>query len=230
MKTMKTIFSMLVTCLMFSACSSAPRSKWTDKNMRICIDPDSVSPEHYVQIQTALVETGKFTVVDRASGMSAVKKEQERLQRNEVDRYEDKEKWAHWGKMYGVGSIVVAHAQCRRTGSFWNPRSQYLNCKQFLSMVDANTGEVFLAVDGENDGPSFQDREYQVPDWKDVVEKLVKNYPEQFRSEQYAGPARIYQEVSEEHAKRQKEEVNRNTASHETYRNKDEPQTEGSGQ
>jgi len=190
-----------------AGCSSIPKTKWTDKSLRVMLDPDSISEENYVQIQSALVQSSKFTVVDRAAGMRAAEKEQERLHRTESDRFADKDKWAHWGKLYGVASIIVGHAQCRKTGSFWNPGASNLECKQFLSMVDTNTGEVFLAVDGENDGPASVDREYLAPDWNDVVQKLVDHYPKTFITEGYAPSVLTYQEVSEEHAQRQKEEV-----------------------
>ena len=189
------------------ACSTTPvpKTKWTDKNMRLLIDPDSVPEEHYVQIQNALVRSGKFTVVDRAQGMRAVQKEQERLHRNESDRFADREKWSHWGKMYGVGTIVIGHVNCMKEGYVWDPRKTKLNCRQYLSMVDSNTGEVFLAVEGENDGPASADTAYIVPDWNETVDKLIEAYPKHFRSEGYAGPALQYQDVSEEHAKRQRE-------------------------
>ncbi len=211
--TIKSTLAILILLATAVGCSSAPRSKWTDKNMRVFLDPDSISEEHFVQIQSALVRSGKFTVVDRAVAMQAIKKEQERLHRNESDRFEDKEKWAHWGKLYGVGSIVVGHAQCQPKGSFWNPGSSMIYCKQHLAMVDSNTGEIFLAVEGENDGPSSKDANYIVPDWNEVVDKLVEAYPKSFEQKNYAGPARVYLQVSEEHAKRQKEELNRLPAS-----------------
>ena len=206
----------MIWCLVLGGlvgCASTPRSKWTDKDMRVMIDPDSVSPEHYVQIQNALVRLGKFTVVDRDAGMRALKKEQEREHRNETDRFENKEKWSMWGKMYGVGSIVVAHAQCYQTGSFWNPGKVKLQCRQMLSMVDSNTGEVFVAVEGENDGPVSADRSYIAPDWNDTVEKLVDAYPKDWERKSYAGPAQVYQQVAEEHAVRQMENNTRTPAS-----------------
>jgi hypothetical protein len=187
------------------ATAPTPKTKWTDKNMRVMIDPDSIDESHYVQIQTALVRTGKFTVVDRGAAMRAAKKEQERLHQTEGDRFEDREKWAHWGKMFGVGSIIVAHVQCVKEGHWFDPKRSKLFCKQNLSMVDANTGEVLLAVSGENDGPSSADTNYMVPDWKEVTTQMVEEYPKFFVAQDYAGPAAQYQKVSEEHGKRQKE-------------------------
>jgi len=203
---MKTLI-LIISLLALVGCASAPvpKTKWTDKNMRVMIDPDSIDAEHYVQIQTALVRSAKFTVVDRGTALRAAQKEQERLHRNEADRFEDKEKWAHWGKLYGVGSIIVAHAQCVKEGVWYNPNLTRMFCKQFLSMVDANTGEVLLAVEGENDSQASADRNYLVPEWKEIVAKLVDEYPKFFKTEDYTGPALQYQQVSDEHAKRQKQ-------------------------
>ena len=198
-------FSAIMTLTV--GCASAPkeRTKWTDKGMRVMIDPDSVSEEDYVQIQKSLVQSGKFTVVDRARGMNALKKEQERTQRTEEDRYADKEKWSHWGKMYGVGSIIVGHSQCHRENSLLNRQKIYLKCKQFLSMVDSNTGEVFVAVEGENEGLATYDLSYMSPDWNDVTDKMVESYPKEYHSKGYSEEVLVYQDISKEHAQRQRE-------------------------
>jgi hypothetical protein len=171
------------------------------------IDPDSIDEENYIQIQHSLVNSDKFTVVDRTRGMKALKKEQEITQRADADRYADKEKWSHWGKMYGVGSIIVAHIQCRKEPSFLNRTRLYLDCKQFLSMVDSNTGEVFLAVDGHNEGTPSYDLGYMQPDWNETVAKMVEAYPKNYRTENYSKEVLTYQELSQEHAQRQKELV-----------------------
>lgn len=195
--------------ILFTACSSAPvaRTKWTDKSMRVMIDPDSINEENYVQIQQALVRSGKFTVVDRARGMNAVKKEQELTHRKEEDRFADKEKWSHWGKMYGVGSIIVAHVECTKDSTAFNRTKLYLNCHQFLSMVDSNTGEVFVAVDGRNEGPASYDLAYMTPDWNEVTDKMVEAYPKAFKPEGYGKEIVTYQDVSGEHGQRQRELV-----------------------
>lgn len=188
-------------------CASAPkeRTKWTDKGMRVMIDPDSVSEEDYVQIQKSLVQSRKFTVVDRARGMKAMKAEQERTQRIEEDRYADKEKWSHWGKMYGVGSIIVGHTQCHREHSTFNRQKIFLVCKQFLSMVDSNTGEVFVAVEGDSEGQASYDLSYMTPNWNDTTEKMVEAYPKEYFTKSYSEEVLTYQDISKEHAQRQRE-------------------------
>lgn len=192
--------TLVIMALVMTGCSSIPKTKWTDKNMRVMIDPDSIDEENYVQIQHSLVKSNKFTVVDRTRGMAALKKEQERLHKTEEDRYADKDKWAHWGKMYGVGTIIVAHTQCQRNHDMFNRTKIYLECRQFLSMVDSNTGEIFLAVDGSNSGPSSYDLSHMAPDWDEVVASMVESYPKEFRNENYAKTITDYQDVSKENA------------------------------
>ena len=145
-------------------------------------------------------------MIDRAQGMQAVIKEQERLHRNQTDRFEDKEKWAHWGKLYGVGAIVVAHAQCYKNKTWWNNTQSRNYCQQFLSLVDANTGEVIVAVEGANDAPDTIEAQFQVaPDWDEVTQKFVESYPKEYVPRSYAESLQNYQGLSAEEAQRQKE-------------------------
>ncbi|MDD4976820.1 MAG: hypothetical protein PHY93_20865 [Bacteriovorax sp.] len=109
--------------------------------------------------------------------------------------------------MYGVGSIIVGHVQCKKESSTFNRTKLYLDCKQFLSMVDSNTGEVFVAVEGRNEGPASYDLSYMVPDWNDTVDKMVDAYPKNYHTENYSKEVTTYQEVSAEHAQRQRELV-----------------------
>lgn len=205
---MKYIFLSLV--LVFVGCSSEQkRTRFTDKNMRVMIDPDSISIENYVRIQKALVETGAFAVIDRSKGMNAIKKEQERLHRNEVDRFADREKWAQWGRLYGVGAIVVAHDQCYNKQSFWNPQHVVRQCDQFLSLMDANTGEVIVAVEGNGEAPAVVEGGVpMVPSWDEITNKLVEAYPKTFEFKPYTKSIVEYQDLSEEAAKRQRELAN----------------------
>lgn len=197
---MKNVILTTLLALLMTACASTPRTKWTDKTMRVMIDPDSIAAEHHVLIQRALVESGKWFVVDRSKGFKAIKTEQERLHRTEEDRYADKEKWAHWGKLYGVGGIVVASAQCRKEQGMilggW-----YQVCRQFLSIVDSNTGEVITAIENkaESDEVDFY------PQWDDAVAKLNNAYPENFKPTQPSKQIEFYKELSAEEAQRQRE-------------------------
>lgn len=201
----------VIVAITLSGCASPPiRTKWADKNMRVMIDPDSLSADDYIAVQTALVKEGRFMVVDRSSGYKAIKAEQERLHRVEADRYEDKEKWAHWGKMYGVGAIVVGHSQCVRTTKLFSFNPNVYQCKQFLSLVDANSGEVISAVEGLAENPvqgnNFGSESFSKSmDWSRTVADFVDAYPKDYKPQYYSEGVLKYQELSKEEAQRQKE-------------------------
>lgn len=197
--------------VMLIGCSSNPiRTKWADKSMRILVDPDSISTDDYISISTALVKEGRFMVIDRNLAFKAIKNEQERIHRNESDRFSDKEKWAHYGKLFSVGAIVVAHSQCARTQTFFS-MSLYVNqCKQYLSLVDSNTGEIITAVDNEVETPApgnnAGSESFSVAtDWTKAVEKFVDAYPKNYKPQYYSPGVVKYQEESKEEAQRQRE-------------------------
>lgn len=193
--------SLIILGLILAGCAT-PRTKWTDKTMRVMIDPDSIEAEHHVLIQRALVESGKFFVVDRSKGFKAIKSEQERTQRTEEDRYADKQKWSHWGKLYGVGGIVVASAQCKKEqGMIFG--GWYKICRQFLSIMDTNTGEVITAIEhrAESDEVDFY------PPWDEAVAKLNNAYPANFKPSQPSKQIEFYEDLSAEEAQRQREQV-----------------------
>lgn len=186
--------------LLVAGCASQKRTKWTDKTMRVMIDPDSISAEHYVKISSALVRSGKFVVVDRSAGFNAIKREQERTHRHDVDRFADREKYAHWGKLYGVGGVVVAHADCHhREGTF---TGRYKLCKQYVAIMDTNTAEVIAVAEGESDGDAGDDT---VP-WDDVVADLEVAYPKYFEKDRTEAKLEEYKQLSKEEALRTKEE------------------------
>jgi len=203
----KNLLTLSLAALFLSACSSTvKRTKFSDKNMRVMIDPASVSVEHHVRIQSALVRSEKWAVVDRASGLEAIKKEQDLLHRSALDRYEDKEKWAQWGKLYGVGAVVVGHASCYKGKNFWQINRR--TCNQFLNLVDANTGEVIVAVENRASAPV-----HEIPDWHEIVEKLNDAYPSAFKHFEKHEKLSTYESESKEHAVRQKETaISRGTA------------------
>lgn len=207
MKKFASLTVLIAIGFLLGCSTSEKRTKWTDKNMRLMIDPDSIGAGDYVSVQTAFVKQGSFTIVDRSSGFKAIKSEQERTHRNEEDRYAAKERWSQWGKLYGVGAIVVGHSQCYRAKPWFSQYSTVNRCKQFLSLVDSNTGEVIVAVDGEIDSPATVDGGSfsTPPDWTETVEKLIEIYPKDFKPQYYSDKLENYRAVSEEEAKRQRE-------------------------
>lgn len=198
---LKIFISLLTIGLVLQSCSTTEkRTRFSDKNMRIMIDPASISPENYARIQTALVQQQMWVVLDRAAGLEAIKKEQQELHRTSIDRYEDKEKYAHWGRLYGVGAVVVAHAQCFQKKGFWTSTVNTY-CDQFINLIDANTGEVIVAVEG---GEYAEDSSV-APDWKEIVSKLANIYPTHFDRVPASERMEIYKKESEERARQQKE-------------------------
>lgn len=200
---------MIVLIVLSMAASSiltgcaTPRTKWTDKTMRIFIDPHSINADDYVRIQQALVASGKWVVVDRAFAFRAIKAELQRTHRTEADMYMDKEKYAIWGRLFGVGGVIVAHTQCQIKHGFF--AGKYGHCQQFLSIVDTNTGEVIATAEGDNDSPSY---EYEIaPSWEDVVADLNSAYPSHFEKNKDTEILEDYKKLSEEEAIRQKEHV-----------------------
>ena len=194
--------------LILSGCStSEKRTKWTDKNMRVLIDADSLSSSDYVAVQTALIKNGTFTVVDRSAAFKAIKSEQERTIRTEQDRYADKEKWSQWGKLYGVGAIVVGHKQCYKAKPVFSRYEVVDRCKQFLSIVDSNTGEVLAVSEAESDAPAYVEYgSFQKPlDWTEPVEQLVDAYPRDFRPHYYSEGLERYREESAMEAQKQRD-------------------------
>lgn len=177
---MKTLMMLLLAVSMVG-CATA-RTKYTDPVMRVMIDPDSIDQMNYVRVQKALVESGKWRVVDRGAAYSAIKKEQERQYQDESERFANREKWAHWGKMYGVGGVIAAQTQCEIKKGFWN--DPILSCFQYLAVVDATTGEVITAVDGiAEDGKHFYGETKVAPSWDETVEKLNKSFPTHFKTQ-----------------------------------------------
>lgn len=142
---------MLKTCissasmLLLVSCSSLPeKTIWNEVAMRVMVDPDSVPESQYVVLIGSLMQSGRWSVVDRARGWEAVKQEQERTHVSEPERYDNRYKWAMWGKMYGVGGVIIANAQCEEKRT-WFLNKAYLICEQVLFLVDASTGEVIAS-------------------------------------------------------------------------------------
>lgn len=194
-------YTLMILILVIASGCATPRTKWSDKNMRVMIDPDAIDDDNYLEVFKAVTETEKFTVVDRQAGFKAIKKEQERLHQEDPDRYANKEKWAHWGKLYGVGAVIVPQTRCTLDRSTFNQFKRYNNCKQYLWLVDANTGEVVVIASGENEGRSTFDLPAPAPTWEDTVEKLISKYPKYFDTKEYHEKIIQYQEESEKLAK-----------------------------
>lgn len=208
---MRILFLTLLSVSLFGCSSAVKRTKYSDKTLRVIISPDSIDSNNHVAIQQALVETGKVFVVDRSMGFEAINQEQQRQHLTMSDRFENREKYAQWGKMYGAGGVVTAHVQCVPNGtgnvlqaafhlatlaSFW---SQY-KCTQYLEILDTNTTEIVASVKREIKADNVQDLS-----WADIAEDLVDSYPEVFINTANHRILEKYKDVSAEEDQRFKE-------------------------
>lgn len=184
----------ILSVFLVSCSSNVKRTKKTDKTMRVMIDPVSASG-HYINVQTALVSSGAFVVVDRSNGFRALTQEQDRAYKHQSDRFSNNQKFAHYGKLYGVGAVVVAKAQCRYVQSLWR-NTPVQKCKLFLNLVDANTGEVVVGIRDEAVAERLAN-----PDWENAVDKLISVYPEYFTKEKLDERLQRYMDESEENYK-----------------------------
>jgi len=175
------------------------RSLETDPQLRVALD-SRIDVQHYVQIRRALVETGKFEVVDRQAGFGAVMAEQDR-QDSPEERFGDEERWAPMGSLYGAGAIVTATAICKQQQDFWGHYERF--CRQEIALVDARTGKVLVAVRGQNSEPWTAD--YTAPDWDEVVQKLAAEYPKYYQARVIKRPLDQYMAQSAERARRSRE-------------------------
>lgn len=189
---MKIIFILSILLVLTSCSTQRQRTKFSDKGMRVMINPEGLAREDYMNISTNLVMADVWTVVDRSSGIRAIKREQEETHKQNYDRYDNKEKFAHWGKLYGVGSVVVAQSECRNRPNPWRVNETRNFCRLYLNLIDTNTAEIIVGVNVEADAP-FMTR----PDWNEAVEKLAEAYPKFFKREKLEKELLEYKEESE---------------------------------
>ena len=195
----KIIFALV---LVLAGCATS-RTILSDKSLRTALHPDSISPENYAKLQAALVQSKKFVIIDRATGFAAIQREQELEHRDMPARFSEKEKYSMWGRMMGVGSIIVAHTECSKHPSLWQGKV-YLSCTQILSIVDSNTGEVIATAQAKSDSESVTDNVTAyppAPEWTEVVQQLVENYPEVFEDKEFHGRLKEYRKEAEENAR-----------------------------
>lgn len=198
---MKNVIYVLLSVVLLSGCATkVKRMKSTDPGLRVLIDP-ALPVEHATEIRRALVESGKFEVIDRREGFAAAIREQNlQFRSTYADRFSDREKWMHIGKMYGAASIITGRADCYTTKSFWGHPIR--ECRQNLVFINGRTGVVELAVSGKNSIPYTA--EWMVPDWDEVIAKMVDKYPEFFEPRKIEKTLEKYMDQSEELAHRER--------------------------
>lgn len=121
------------------------------------------------------------------------------LHRDEADRFADREKYALWSRMYGVGGIITGHSNCIGFGPVFKGR-----CKQNLMLISATTGEYIASA--ETEATTGANGAWGAS-WEDAVEALNENSPKTLEKPVYTQELEYERSVAEEHAKRQKEIV-----------------------
>lgn len=212
---MSKLLTIALLLTIVSCSSKETRHRDSDKSLRTMIDPNAIDPQNHVTLQNALISSGKWYVIDRSKGFKAVLNEQDRQHKVEQERFSDKNKYAHFGELYGVGSIVVPHLQCATNdyntlvgiahlatlGTFHNN----FVCSQYLELIDTSTGEVLSSVrhDYKTDSPATSEM-----NWSEAVEKLNDNYPKYFEQVYKSQRLENYEAESAEKSQRSRETAN----------------------
>src|SRR5271168_1871645 len=106
---MKTqLIALMVAGAVLTGCGGPKirRTLETDSMLRVLIDP-RIDVANYVEIRRALVQSGKFEVIDRKDGYEAALAEQDLQFRSGMsDRFADRDKWSRIGQMYGAQGII----------------------------------------------------------------------------------------------------------------------------
>ncbi|MGE3756964.1 MAG: hypothetical protein AB7H97_04370 [Pseudobdellovibrionaceae bacterium] len=179
MKTLTKIGVAIQLAAALSGCAT-PRTKHTDPAMRIFVDPDSLDKKNLPRLKAALQASGNWIVVDRDAGYDAMNKEQDRQYKDSENRIDQKERYAIWGKQYGVGGVITATSQCSASYRFWANQTDF-DCVQNIQVMDAKTGEVLATAEGLGTDGSFFYAEMNIaPSWTETVEKLNESYPKYF--------------------------------------------------
>lgn len=194
-----------ISVLLLIGCSTT-RTRWSDPGLRILVDPDGVEPADYVRVENGLRKTERFHIVTRGRGYRAVKKEQETIHKYEPERFDNKEKWAWYAKLYSVKSIIVPFIQCRTQESFWNRNKIIRRCLLSLQLFDANTAELIASVEDTSEYQVAYDLTYITSDWTDICERLAEAYPKDWEKRYYDENVQLYRDVSEQRAKYPEEE------------------------
>lgn len=159
---------------------ATPRTKHTDPAMRVFVDPESLDKKNLPRLKAALQASGNWIVVDRDAGYNAMNKEQNRQYKDSENRIDQKERYAIWGKQYGVGGVITASSQCSASKRFLANRTDF-DCVQNVQVMDAKTGEVLATAEGLGTDGSFFYAEMNIaPSWTETVEKLNESYPKYF--------------------------------------------------
>lgn len=189
-----------------AGCSSKPivRSKDSDSSMRLMVDSRAFDVQNFIQLEAALAQSQKFELVERRDALETALDEQ----RREFDlasqgHFDDREKYARRGKLYGVDTIVSGRTDCYQAKAFWTGvYTRY--CRQTLLWIEGSTGKVLFSVTGENSVPWTA--EYIVPDYNATVAAAIESLPKYFTPHEIHPILETYKQQSAENAKRERED------------------------
>lgn len=166
-KAMKTLLLVSFFLVLFG-CSSLKRTKYSDTVHRVYVDNQGAKPEMYYPVQHAIFRTEKFFVVDRAQGFESLKQEQLDEWKSQADRFEGSQRYAEYGKLYGVGGVIVPTLYC-------HPDDDEFDCAQLLSLIDTTTGQVVATG-----AAKLHIENLSQLSWDECAQSLVDNFPEYF--------------------------------------------------
>lgn len=210
-------FSLAFLLLLVMGCSSTPQiTKWTSPDLRVAVDPMGIDSENYIRIESALVKTKRFFVVDRGAGFKAAVREQDHTHGvsysgyedniGKFNRYGDSDRYAKFGRLFGVGSIIVASTRCDKKRDWW--KGAYMDCSQHLALINSSTGEVVAAVSGKaDDAEDFYDTWNVAASWDNTVAALIEQIPEDYTPSQYSDRMRLIRSSIREDSIRRREQI-----------------------
>jgi len=175
------LMMVVLAAVVMTGCSSVRiRTKYTDPAHRVMILPSSITEESYNQIMASMMDSNKFIIVDRGRGFKALKKEQTMIHKEEGDRFDNAEKYSRYGKLYGVGAVIVASQNCQKIPGVWT-QIKRTDCRQYMSAIDTSTGEVITSVQRLEEGESMMVN----PTWDNTVEAFNERFPKTWDNKEY---------------------------------------------
>lgn len=155
-------FVIFVIIFFFFGCSSAPKIKPYAR--KVMVDSSSLQPGETNRLLVAMHQGG-WDILDRGKGLENVLEEQSRQHGFMKANFSPDAIPALPGDLRGVGAVLMPYSECRRDWNIFNQR--ITNCRQFMTLIDAKTGEVIAAVENESSISG-----YDLPSWEGTVEKL----------------------------------------------------------
>lgn len=169
---MRNLYIVFIVGFMMALVSCASKERRTvesDQALRVAVNLEHIDLGNHQSVQSALLKSHKFIIVDRGPGMSMVN--QERAAQWGVGRavFEPAKRGAIGGYQWGAGGIVTPVLTCEHRWGFWGPSD---TCLASLSITSARSGEILASVSMKCGNKR--------PNWNKLVTELISDYPEFF--------------------------------------------------